>query len=336
MNILVTGATGLVGSHLLYELALMGNRISATKRHSSSTEFVKWVWGLYCNNVDELFALIDWIDIDMLDYQQLLEATRGIDRVYHTAAMVSFNPADKEIIIDTNVSGTANLIDACIENGVTEFCHVSSIASLGEANSNGIIDEQCKWTELKGQSTYARSKFMGENQVWRGYENGLRVVVVNPSVILGPGRWDSGSGQLFSQIKKCMPFYTLGVGGYVDVRDVARAMVQLMDNSSINGERFVLNSQNLSFKQLFSDMAIGFGKKPPRINIKPWLVYVAYPFIFIAGLLTGKGNAISLANLKSAFTKTYYSSQKITDRIGFEFIPIADSIKFITSCFQGN
>lgn len=330
---LVTGSTGLVGSHLLYLLTLKGENVRATQRSTSSTDFVRWVFSLYTNDVEELYSHIEWVDVDLLDYESLLNATKGIHRVYHTGAVVSFNPADSNSIISTNVTGTGNLVDACLENGVTELCHVSSIAALGEANDKNLIDEQCKLTKLKGQSAYARSKFMGENEVWRGYEQGLRVVVVNPSVILGPGRWNSGSGQLFSQVKKGMPFYTQGIGGYVDVRDVARAMVRLM-NSNINGERFVLNCANISYKQLFTLIAQNLGKKPPRFEVKSVLVDIAYPFIYTAGLITGKGNAISKKNLKSAFTKSYYSSNKINEAIGFEFIPIDETIKFIAKLLK--
>lgn len=328
-NTLVTGSTGLVGSHLLFLLTQNGQRVRAIKRSASSADFVKWVFSLYTGDTDKQLGLIDWVDADLLDYQSLLDATRGIEQIYHAGGMVSFNPTDANAIIATNVTGTANLIDACLANGVSDFCHVSSIASLGNPNSEGVIDEQCKWAKMKGQSVYARSKFMGENEVWRGFEHGLRVTIVNPSVILGPGRWNSGSGQLFLQVKKGMPAYTQGIGGYVDVRDVARAMVLLMGDRSINGERFVLNAANISFKELFGLMAKGLGKKPPQFEITPFMANIAYPFIYTAGLLTGKGNAISRANLKSAFTKTFYSANKIEEKLGFKFMPIEETIGFI-------
>ena len=207
------------------------------------------------------------------------------------------------------------------------------MASLGVGNIQGITDEECKWAKSKGQSAYAKSKFLGENEAWRAHEQGIRAVIVNPSVILGPGRWENGSGQLFSQVKRFMPFYTEGVTGYVDVRDVAKAMVLLMQDSSINGERFVLNSQNLSFQELFALMAKSLGKKSPRIKIRPWVVDVAYPFVYLFGVLSGKGNAVSKANMKSAFSKTYYSSDKIKSRIGFNFTPISETVEFVSSVY---
>lgn len=334
--ILVTGGTGLTGSHLLFELALQGNRIRATKRKNSSVDFVKSIFSLYSQTPESLLNLIDWVDVDLLDYSSLLEATNGVDTVYHTAAVVSFNPKDAFSIIETNVKGTANVVDACIQNGVKTLCHISSIAALGEPNDKGFVDESCAWTKTKGKSAYAKSKFFGEMEVWRGAENGLRVIIVNPSVILGPGRWESGSGQLFTRISKGMPFYTSGVTGYVDVRDVARTMIILTNNPKINNERFILNSENLSFKEVFSNIALSIGKKLPSIEIKPWLVNLAFPIIKFFGTLIGKGAVISKENLKSAFYETQYSSSKVKELTGHNFIPIAESTKFIGKVFRSN
>jgi len=332
--ILVTGGTGLTGSHLLFELTRRGEVVRATKRTGSSVDFVRKIFSLYSNNPDTLLKQIEWVDIELIDYQSVKEATRNIDTVFHTGAVVSFNPEDANAIRETNIKGTANVVDACIENGVKTICHVSSIASLGEPNPQGVIDELCNWTKSKGQSAYAKSKFYGEMEVWRGAEQGLRVIIVNPSVILGPGRWNTGSGQLFSRISKGMPFFTSGVSGYVDVRDVARALVLLNEKTEISNERFILNSENVSFKELFTLIAKGLGKKPPFIEVKPWFVNVIYPFIKSIGIIVGKGTAVSRSNLKTAFSKSKYSSDKLKKAIGFEFIPIADSIGFISKTYQ--
>ena len=319
--ILVTGATGLVGAHLLYELCSGGHKVRATRRANSKTHFVEWVFSLYTANSSDLLNLIEWVDAEVLDYQSLVEATKGVSTVFHTAATVSFSPSQEQNILATNVRGTANVVDACLENGVKTLCHVSSIAALGERNDLGVIDESCKWQKSKGQSAYARSKFLGENEAWRGFEQGLRVVIVNPSVILGPGRWNSGSGQLFSIVSKGMPFYTDGVTGYVDVRDVAKAMVFLTLNTEVSGERFVLNSENLGFRELFTLIANVSNNRKPFIKIPLALIHVLYPLIFI--LTAGR---ISKSNLKSAFTKSYYSSDKI-NALGFTFTPITQTVQ---------
>jgi dihydroflavonol-4-reductase len=332
--ILVTGGTGLTGSHLLFELTKAGRAVRATKRANSSVDFVKNIFSLYASNADELLKLIEWVDVDLLDFSAISESINGVETVYHTGAVVSFNPKDSQSISETNIRGTANIVDACIQRGVKTLCHISSIASLGEPNEQGIVDESCIWSKIKGKSAYAKSKFYGEMEVWRGAEQGLRVIIVNPSVILGPGRWNSGSGQLFTRLSKGMPFYTNGVTGYVDVRDVARAMVLLNENQVVKNERFILNSQNLTYKEVFSTIALSAGKKEPRYEVKPWMINVVYPIVKLFGTLIGKGATISRENLNSAFSKTFYSSEKIKAQISFSFIPISDSVKFISEIYQ--
>jgi dihydroflavonol-4-reductase len=332
--ILVTGGTGLTGSHLLFNLTQKGYLVRATKRKNSSVEFVKKIFSLYTSNPSELLSRIEWVDADLLDYSSLLDATRSVETVYHTGAIVSFNPKDASAMGETNIKGTANVVDACVQNGVRSLCHVSSIASLGDTNDKGIVDESCLWVKSKGKSAYAKSKFAGEMEVWRGAEMGLRVIIVNPSVILGPGRWTTGSGQLFNQVSKGMPFYTDGVSGYVDVRDVAKAIILLSEDQNINNERFVLNAQNISYKEVFALIARSVGKNPPRYQVKPWMISATYPFIKLFGTLIGKGTIISKENLNSAFSKTYYSSGKVKEKLGFEFIPVSDSIEFIGNIYK--
>lgn len=332
--ILVTGGTGLTGSHLLYELTKGGDRVRATRREGSSTEFVKKIFSLYTKNSVEQFSLIEWVTADLLDYYSLIDALNDVDTVYHTGAMVSFNPKRSSEIIRTNVDGTTHLVEACIEKGVKNICHISSIAALGEPNDQGFIDEECIWTKSKGMRAYNKSKFLGEMEIWRAAEQGLRIIIVNPSVILGPGRWNTGSGQILQRVSKGMPFYTEGVSGYVDVRDVARAMVLLTNDQSITNERFLLNSENVSYKDILFHMANAVGAKPPKICIDKGVVKIIWPFVKVFGWITG--SSISKASLFSVFTKTYYSSAKIKNRIGFEFIPVAESIDFIGKIYTNN
>ena len=331
---LVTGGTGLTGSHLLFELTKQGQRVRATKRVGSSIDYVRKVFSLYTSSPNLQYDLIDWIEIDVLDYASVLEALQNIETVYHTSAIVSFNSKDSALVEETNVKGTANIVDACLTNNVKTLCHISSVAALGEPKNNGIVDESCLWAKSKGQSAYAKSKFHGEMEVWRGAEQGLRVVIVNPSVILGPGRWNTGSGQLFGRISSGMPFYTEGVTGYVDVRDVAKAMVQLIADSSVVNERFILNSENISYKDTFSLISRSIKRKPPYIKVSPWVFSLLWPFITIIGVFMRKGVALSKENTKAVFSKTYYSSDKIKNRLKFDFIPLADSINFIGSVYS--
>ncbi|NOU18326.1 MAG: NAD-dependent epimerase/dehydratase family protein [Bacteroidales bacterium] len=332
--ILVTGGTGLTGSHLLFELTRKGHSVRAIKRNNSSIEFVTKVFSLYALNPKELLDRIEWVDADLLDYSSLLNATIGIETVYHAGALVSFNPKDAEAISETNIRGTANIVDACVHNHVKNLCHMSSIASLGEANEQGFIDESCIWTKNKGKSAYAKSKFFGEMEVWRGAEMGLRIIIVNPSIILGPGRWSTGSGQFFCKISKGLLFYTNGICGYIDVRDVVKAMILLNENPNIKNERFILNSENLSYKDIFLLIAKSLEKNPPRYQITPKMVSFCFPIIKLFGTLSGKEPTISRENLNSAFSKSYYSSEKIKKSVDLQLLPVSESVQFIGEIFR--
>ncbi len=182
--IVVTGGTGLVGSHLLYELVLKGERIKALKRNSSNTGNTLRTFHYYSKDADKLFSLIDWVEGDILDLVSLEEAFEGASMVYHTAAFVSFVPSRKKKILNNNIQGTANVVNACLTKKVGKLCHVSSVSALGHAIDGLQTDEEMIWSPSKHRSYYSVSKFHSEMEVWRGIEEGLNSVIVNPSFIL--------------------------------------------------------------------------------------------------------------------------------------------------------
>jgi nucleoside-diphosphate-sugar epimerase len=324
--ILVTGGTGLVGSHLLFALISTGKRVKALKRKSSNLVPVKRLFNHYSINGESLFDQIEWIEGDVEDYQSLTTILAGVNEVYHCAAIVSFSKLDYTRMLECNVGGTANLVDACINAKVKKFCHISSIAALGDSINGSSVDETSFWGKSKGRSGYSVSKFRSEMEVWRGIEMGLNAVIVNPSVIVGPGRWDGGSGNLFGAISKGFPFYTLGVTGYVDARDVAKAMIAAMEKGAW-GKRFVLNSENLSYKEVFSMAAKSLGKKPPRIEAKPWMSNAVLPFIWLAGCISRKAPTVTRSTMQSSYKKTYYSSELARNELGINFIPVSEAIE---------
>jgi len=331
--ILVTGSTGLVGSHLLFELAKESQAVRALYRSKAGIESVKKLFAVYAPNSTELFNSIEWVACDITDYQSVCNALVGVKTVYHCAAMVSFNPKNAEEMIFNNVQGTANVVDASIAVGIEGFCHISSIAALGDENASGVVDETCGMGKLKRRSAYSRSKFFSENEVWRGVEMGLHATIVNPSVIIGPGSWSSGSGLLFSTVSKGFPFYTLGISGYVDVRDVAAATIQLTKLKKW-GNRYVLNSENLSHRAVFSAIASELNKKQPHIHVKPWMALSVVPFAWIVSRITGKQPLLTRDTAKSGHSITYYSSKKITDELSFTFTPVKDAIKHTAKIFK--
>lgn len=323
--IMVTGATGLVGGNLLWHLLQENERVSAIRRPTSNLEFLRTIFSFYTANPDEYLARIDWKTADVLDEKSIQEAMHGTTIVYHCAAVVSLgNNAD--ILLDTNVIGTKNIVSAAMDNGIRKLCFVSSIAACGNAEPGKMIDENSVWKDSPNRSLYSRSKYYSEQEVWKGIEAGLNAVIVNPGVILGVSGNNSGSSQLFSRVRRGLMFFTDGGSGYVDVQDVVKAMIQLI-KSDISGERFVLVGENCSNKDMLSWMADGFGKRRPLISIGKrllWLVGVLSENlgkIFQFSPIIDRRTAFSITN------REYYSSSKIEKELGFRFKPIEKCIK---------
>ena len=273
--ILVTGGTGLLGSHLLFDLVSSGKQVRALKRKSSNTDMVRKIFSYYSADVDNLFTSIQWVEGDIMDFASVDDALEGVGYVYHAGAVVSFYPKDHKEMLRTNIEGTANLVNLCIARKIRKFCYVSSVAVLGRAVNTGISDETTWWQPSKKNSVYGQSKFGAEREIWRGMEEGLNAYIVNPSVILGPGFWDGGNSGLFSLVWKGLKYYTRGINGYIDVRDLSKAMRMLME-SDISGERFIVSSENCSYQQVFEYMAKYLGKPAPKFNVPPALTDIAW------------------------------------------------------------
>ncbi|TAJ13593.1 NAD-dependent epimerase/dehydratase family protein [Marinilabiliaceae bacterium JC017] len=333
--ILVTGGTGLVGSHLLYKLLEKGLSVKALCRPESNTDQVKKVFSFYGHNAIKLANRINWITADLLDYYSLSDALKDVTQVYHCGAMVSFNPKDAQVMYRINVEGTANLINACIEKKINKFCYVSSIATLGSTINGKPIDEETTWQADDNHSVYSQSKFRAEMEVWRGTKEGLKAVVVNPSVIIGPGEITRSSGLLFQSVRNGMNYYTSGITGFVDVRDVVKAMIMLME-SGIANDRFLLNAENMSYQQFFTAVAKALNATPPKKEATPYMTSLAWRFEKIKYWLTGKAPRISKETAKTAHKKSHYSSKKIIDQMGFEFTPIEKTIEETGSFLNNN
>ena len=328
----VTGATGLLGTHLLYDLLQKGYHVKALKRRQSNTLHARKLFGLYANDndADTLFQKIKWIDGELLDFQSMSDAIDGCIQVYHAAAVVSFSRRDRAEMTQINVGGTANIVNVCIEKKIP-LCHVSSIAALGRNEHGGLITENDYWQTDGGRSAYSCSKYKAEMEVWRGIAEGLQAVIVNPAVILGAGDWTKGSSKFFSQVYKDLRFHTHGVTAFVDVRDASRCMIQLMEHKRF-GERYILSAGNLSYRELFNMIADNLKVKRPVIEARPWMLNVAYYLSWLAAKLTGKTPALTKETVHSAFQQIRYSGEKIEKTLEYEFIPlekcIADCCRF--------
>lgn len=331
--ILITGATGLVGSFLTLELLKKGRQVRALKRPSRNMIMLTRVFELNSENPEELLSKIDWVDGDLLDIFSLEEALEGVEEVYHCAALVSFMPGDKKNLMKINIEGTANLVNAALAKKVRKLCHVSSIAALGRPeNQHDLIDEKLQWRPSRNNSNYAISKYGAEREVWRGVAEGLDAVIVSPSVILGVAGPGMGSSRLFNVVWDGLKVYPPGINGFVDVRDVARAMILLMD-SDIKNERFILSAENVPYKRLFDLMAVNFGKKKPSIGVSAFLSGLSWRIEKALSWLKGRKPLITKETARTAVQRYEYSNQKIKKAINFEFIPVEETIRHYCGVF---
>ena len=322
--ILVTGGTGFIGAHLLYHLVLSGKKVKALKRKSSRMKLIEKIFACYSGKADELLNKIDWVEGDVLDIFSLLEAFKGVDQLYHTAAVVSFHAKDKASLFRTNATGTANVVNAALEQKVGKLCHISSIGALGRADGTGIVDETRQWSSKKS-SVYSTSKYEAEREVWRGMAEGLNAVIVNPSIVLGPGNWDAGSPQVFQTMWKGLKFYTGGTNGFVDVNDVAKAMILLMEGD-YSGERFILNSENIAYKQFFEWMAAAMNVPAPKYKAGPLLSAIGWRALKVMAIFSGKPSSITKETAETANQRYRYSNKKIIKATGMSFVPVKESV----------
>ncbi len=311
--ILVTGATGFLGAELIKQLTEQQIAVRAIKRSSSK------IPALLVEN-----SLVDWYVADLNEPETLADAFQDITKVYHCAALVSFNSKDKKELFKVNIEGTANVVNLCADNNI-RLLHVSSVAALGNAKKGELITEKDFWEYSAHPQHYAISKYEGEMEVWRGIAEGLDAVIVNPSIIIGKNTGYAGSGAIFKLVKNGLKFYTDGATGIVDVEDVAKCMILLM-NSDITAERFTLSADNLIYKDLFAKIANAFAIKAPAIEAKPWMLGVAWRMAKLAAVFTGKAPALTKDAARSSFNFSYYSNQKIIAALNINFKPVNQSI----------
>lgn len=274
-----------------------------------------------------VFEKVEWIEGDILDVVSLEEGMRGVDIVIHSAAIVSFQQRDREEMYKVNVEGTANVVNIAIECGVPRFVYISSIAALGRKLDGGHVDEDKRWEESKANTHYAKSKYRAELEVWRGMSEGLNAVILNPSTIIGFGDWNSGSSAIFRNVYNEFRWYSPGVNGFVDVEDVARAAILLME-SDVSGERFIINGDNWPFKRLMHTMSEGFGRKKATRVTTPFIVGIAWRLEKIKTAFTGGRPLLTRESAKVAHSKTYFENGKFLRAFPqFSFTPLEKSIE---------
>ena len=326
--ILVTGGTGMVGSDLLYFLLKENTKVRAIHRRDSDIESVKKVFALYTSEVDVLFNKIEWVEANITDIPALTKAFENITKVYHCAAIIDFNPSKYKMLKKANVEGTANIVNLCLANNVKKICYVSSVSTLGKTLNNQFITEETPWNPDDKNSVYAITKYAAEMEVWRGTQEGLDAVIVNPGVIVGTSPSEDGSAIVVPLGSSGIPFYPSGTMGIVDVQDVAKAMILLMD-SEIKNERFILVGENISYKEMLSRLAPLFGKKPPTKKLSKGFMFFLSKIDWLLNKLFGIKRRLVNATVRSMFTTSLYDASKIKKQLGFQFTPTEETLKRI-------
>lgn len=316
--VLVTGGTGFLGAYIIKELVERNYPVRALRRSSSNIPF-------YIPS--KIFERVEWIEGDILDPIAIEEAMANVDAVIHSAAIISFHRADRKKMHQVNVHGTANVVNAALEKNIPRLVHISSVAALGRSKTGGHINEEKKWQENNINTHYAISKHKAEMEVWRGIGEGLNAVIVNPSTVLGFGDWDTSSCRIFKTIYNEFPWYSTGINGFVDIEDVARTTVLLMQ-SDINEQRFIANGENWSFQQLFNTIADGFGKKHPHRKATPFLGNLAWRMEKLKTLFSGERPLLTKESAKVAHSHTFFENDKLLKALPqFSFTPLQESIQ---------
>lgn len=321
--IFITGANGLVGSFIVRSFLLKGTeKIVALKRTNSDL-----------SQVQDFQDKIQWVDGDILDMLMLEQQTKEAKAIVHCAGMVSFNKKDKEELYSINVEGTKNIVNTCLKNSIPKLLFISSISTFVSHKSNGAISEHVKKNMSNLSSNYAITKYLAELEVWRGNIEGLQTVIVNPSVVLGPGKWQNSSMRLFDYVWKENLFTLGGHLNCVDARDVADIVYRLYQQN-ITGEQYIVNAERIAYKDLFDKIAKQFNKKPPIFKVPNIAIEVLYGLDQLRSFITGKKAVVTKEIKNAAKRSILFNSAKIKKELGFEFRSVEETIQW--TCLKLN
>lgn len=326
--ILVTGGTGLVGSHLLYLLLKDGQKVRAIHRKGSDLTVVNTVFSYYTEDASHLLKNLEWFEANIIDIPKLEGAFQGITHVYHAAAYVDFNPKNYYKLKKANIEGTANVVNLCLSHSVKKLCYVSSIATLGDAIGNEVLDEEAYWNPEAKNSVYAITKYGAEMEVWRGTQEGLDSVLVNPGVILGEGLWYKGSGSIVKRVAKGLKHYTTGGIGLVDVQDVTKAMTTLM-KSTVTNQRFILVAENISYQNFLRNLAEKLAAHKPSKKIAKWKLVFFSKLDWFSATFFGTKRSLLRTHVESLYKFEIYDGSAITKSIPFEYTPLEKTMERI-------
>ena len=325
--IFITGGTGVLGTQLLFDLTHDSTPIRALYRSErKKNQALSFFLHFDPENGQRRFDLIEWVIGNILDVPTLTEAMKDCSHVYHCAAMVSFDSKDYFQLMEINREGTANIVNVALSLNIEKLCYVSSTAAIGGSDTE-MITEQTKWKNTPTTTGYSISKHSAEKEVWRGIEEGLNTVMINPCVILGAGNWNDSSLTIFRTVQKGMRYYPPGKNAIVDARDVSNCMIRLM-NSNISNERFLCVGSNQSFHKLMTTIADVLSVKAPNKLVKRWMVSTARYLLQFNSWFTGKRPSITKETVNSLFSERTYDNSKIKETLNVEFHDLRSTIEY--------
>ena len=333
--ILVTGGTGLVGAHLLFTLIDNNEEVRAIYRETSDLNAVKKVFSYYTSEVEILFNKIDWQIADITDILSLEVVFKNIDYVYHCAAYISFNPRHFKKLKKVNVEGTANVVNYCISEKITKLCYISSVASLGKSENKSLITEECEFNPNDCNSVYSITKHQAEVEVWRGTQEGLDAIIVQPGVIIGEGIWSSASGGIFRTIAKGLKFYTPGGIGIVDVKDVVKAMIYLT-KSELKNQAYILVGENILYEKLLAKISNKLNRKAPKLLISKTLMLTFASYDWFLNKLFKTRRKLLKSTVRSLFKRSFYDASKITNTKNFSFRNLDKTIERVAGNYRAD
>ncbi len=314
-RILVTGGTGVLGSYVVRHLLNEGYTNIEVFTRTNKTKYLD-----FADDKRVKFTIGDIIELFPLS-----DSIEAADYVIHAAAIVSFDPREFKKMHTVNVEGTSNVVNLAATSDVKKVIHVSSIAALGRSEKSGLIDESTSWVNSKYNSYYGITKYLSEQEVWRSFNEGLNMAIVNPSLILGDGDWNQSSLQIFKKAYNGLPYYPTGGTGIVDVKDVSKFIVKLME-SSISGERYILSGGNISYKDIFQKMAKGMARKAPTKPAPGWMLSILWRVEKIRCLLLRQSPIVTRESVKSTAHQSNYDNSKSRGLDGFEYRDLDDTI----------
>lgn len=315
--IFITGATGLVGSFICRKLLEEGYKVRALRRSDSRLSLL-----------EDIEGNIEWIEGDLLDILSLNKAMQGCHAVIHSAGLVSYNKRDADRLDKINREGTANVVNAALSQQVDRLVHISSVAAVGRSSKLKLIDETFNWSDVDEHTAYGMSKYAAELEAFRAGVEGLNVVILNPSVVLGPGSWDKSSTQLFKYVHDERPFYTDGWMNYIDARDLAAITLTALKGQLQWGERYIVSGGCIPYKQFFDLVAESLQKKSPSIRVNPYLLKTAYYLELLRTRLSGKAPLVTRETLKLASQHIEFSNKKLTQAIDYQMTPIKNTVQW--------